>query len=651
MRFRQVHLDFHTSEKIENIGAKFDKKQFQEALIKGHVNSITLFSKCHHGYAYHPSMENQMHPGLKFDLLAAQIEAAHEIGVKTPIYLSAGYDEKIVRRHPSWRAEPKNHAFDNFTEAKYHRLCLNTPYLDYLLEQIKEVVETYDADGIFLDIVGGYPCCCPACMKAMLDRGMNPDDDKDLLKMGAMVYNNYTKKVREVIDSVKPGLPVFHNGGHIHHGLRDFAYGNTHLELESLPTGGWGYDHFPISAKYAENLGLEYLGMTGKFHTSWGEFGGYKHPNALRYEASLAAAMGAKCSIGDQLAPDGLMDMTTYELIGEAYSELEQKEPWLDNVSSVVDIAILSAESTINHKGAASRSVGNKISDKGAARILLEGKYMFTVIDTEADFSNYKVIILPEEVIITPDIQLKLIKYINGGGKLLAAGSSVIRDKFILDFGGEYEGEGEFIPSYVRPVDNNPNETDYVMYTPYKKIRKTNGAELAKAIKPYFNRTAQHFCSHRHSPSSKTPDGTGVICGRCGIYIAWDIFTDYAENGELIAKKLVCDSLDILLCGAKSLVTDLGSQGVATLMEQKHENRLIAHLLYAVPVRRGKSIEVIEDIYPVHNVSLAVKLDAAPQKVYLAPQNKELEFVYEKGYAKVKVDEIECHQIVVFDFL
>ena len=39
---RQVHLDFHTSEQIPNIGAKFDKKQFQLALIEGKVNQINI---------------------------------------------------------------------------------------------------------------------------------------------------------------------------------------------------------------------------------------------------------------------------------------------------------------------------------------------------------------------------------------------------------------------------------------------------------------------------------------------------------------------------------------------------------------------------------------------------------------------------------
>ena len=51
---------------------------------------------------------------------------------------------------------------------------------------------------------------------------------------------------------------------------------------------------------YARTLNMEYLGMTGKFHTTWGEFGGFKHPNALLYETALSLANGAKCSIGDQ---------------------------------------------------------------------------------------------------------------------------------------------------------------------------------------------------------------------------------------------------------------------------------------------------------------------------------------------------------------
>lgn len=200
MNFRQVHLDFHTSEKIEGIGKRFSKEQFQAALKAGHVNSITVFSKCHHGWAYHPSEANQTHPHLDFDLLGAQIEAAHETGVKTPVYLSAGLDEKTAVRHPEWLLRNKDESTEwvnGFATAGYHVLCLNTPYLDYLLAQIEEVCENYDADGIFLDIVMPRKCYCRHCCNTLLRRGLDPYDEKNAQMLADEVYANYTRRVRE----------------------------------------------------------------------------------------------------------------------------------------------------------------------------------------------------------------------------------------------------------------------------------------------------------------------------------------------------------------------------------------------------------------------------------------------------------------------
>ncbi len=654
MNFRQVHLDFHTSGLIPEIGVKFDKKQFQAALKAGHVDSITVFSKCHHGYAYHPSKANEMHPNLNFDLLGAQIEAAHEIGVKTPVYLSAGLDEKIARKKTEWLMDDMEHTCDvNFAEAHYHSLCFNTPYLDYLLAQIKEVLENYDADGIFLDIVGVRMCCCNKCMQDMYARGMDPKNPEDVLKLGEETYANYLKRVRETVDSIRPGLPVFHNGGHIRHGRRDLAYGNTHLELESLPTGGWGYDHFPISAAYVRNLGMEYLGMTGKFHTHWGEFGGFKHPNALIYETALNAAFGAKTSIGDQMHPNGHMDMTTYKLIGKAYEQLEKKEPWLDKVTPVCDIAVMSLEGVLNEQGSSRDTIDLTETDTGVGRILLEGKYLFDIVDADVDISKYKVLILPDAIKLSGRIKDKVDSFVEAGGKILATGDSAISEdgKFLYDFGAEYEGESEFCPSYIRPLWDNADESDYVMYTPCKKVKLAGGREFAKVINPYFNRTAEHFCSHQHAPSSGEEGGTGMCMGKNGIYIPWKIFEDYATMGELIARQTVAFALDMLLQNEKSLVTSLGSLGVATLQEQKEENRFIAHLLYAVPTKRGKKIEIIEDLYPVYDINLSVKLPKRVNRVYLAPQNTEIPFEEKDGYVNVKVDKIDCHQMVVFDVL
>lgn len=653
MRFRQVHLDFHTSEHIEDIGKKFDKKQFQTALKKGHINSITLFSKCHHGWAYHPSKANEIHPHLDFDLLGAQIQAAHEIGVKTPIYLSAGLDEKITHRHPEWLVRNLDESTTwakDFTEPGYHKMCMSSPYLDYLVKQIEEVCKNYDADGIFLDIAGVQPCYCQNCIAEREELGLNPYDENDVLKHAEMVYKRYAEKTREAVDKYKPNLPLFHNGGHIRQGRRDLVNYNTHLELESLPTGGWGYDHFPFSARYCQGLGVDYLGITGKFHGSWGEFGGFKHPNALRFEVALAAANGAKCSVGDQLSPSGEMDMVTYDLIGSAYSELEEKEEWLDNVESVADIAIISPEAYV---GDLSTGQMTKVDDSGSGvcRIMLEGKYLFDVIDFESDLNKYKVIILPDVIRADTDFAKRLREFCDCGGKVLATGKSALYEnsnEFCLNLGAEWIKENPYKPDYFRPLEKikDMGDTGYIMYGNGEKIRCI-GNELGIRENPYFNRTRAHFCSHQHTPNSCEYGGAGMTEGKDGIYIAWNIFADYAQSGKLHLKQMAIFALDRLLDSAKTLKTNLPAQGIVTLMKQS--DRLICHLLYASPVKRGNGIEVIEDIVPIYNVELAIKTDKKINKVYLAPQKEDIDFTYENGYISVKLDKIECHQMVVFE--
>lgn len=69
--FRQIHLDFYTSEKIEGICADFDAEKFAQTLEDAHVNSITLYSCCHHGMLYYDSKKypQMVHPHLVHSVL------------------------------------------------------------------------------------------------------------------------------------------------------------------------------------------------------------------------------------------------------------------------------------------------------------------------------------------------------------------------------------------------------------------------------------------------------------------------------------------------------------------------------------------------------------------------------------------------------
>ena len=87
-----------------------------------------------------------------------------------------------------------------------------------------------------------------------------------------------------------------------------------------------------------------------------------------------------------------------------------------------------------------------------------------------------------------------------------------------------------------------------------------------------------------------------------------------------------------------------------TLMKQEAENRLINHVLYASPVKRGGGIEIIEDILPVYDVHVTLRLDKAPKKVYLAPEMKEIEYTWDGKELSYTIDKLFIHAMVVVEF-
>jgi hypothetical protein len=102
-RYRQVHLDFHTSADCEGVGADFDPEVFAQTVEMGRVDSMTVFAKCHHGFSYYPTEVGTRHPNLAVpNLMGAQIEALHGIGVLAPIYVSIMWDDLAGEKEPGW---------------------------------------------------------------------------------------------------------------------------------------------------------------------------------------------------------------------------------------------------------------------------------------------------------------------------------------------------------------------------------------------------------------------------------------------------------------------------------------------------------------------------------------------------------------------
>jgi hypothetical protein len=93
--FRQIHADFHTSELIADVGSEFDAGAFAEMLADAHVDSITCFARCHHGYMYYDSAlyPERIHPTLADrHLLKHQVEACHAKNIRVCAYTTVQWD-------------------------------------------------------------------------------------------------------------------------------------------------------------------------------------------------------------------------------------------------------------------------------------------------------------------------------------------------------------------------------------------------------------------------------------------------------------------------------------------------------------------------------------------------------------------------------
>ena len=265
LRFRQIHMDFHTGKDIPGIGSKFEPDEFAKTLDEARVDSVTCFARGHHGWLYYDSKEfpERIHPNLENkNLLKEQIEACHKRDINVPIYITVQWDLYTARRHPEWRVvEPdgKLAGTSPYEAGFYQDLCVNTPYRDFLKKQTVEILENMPVDGIFFDIVKVNDCSCKYCQQGMKEEGLNPADKEDRMKYAKEMLDEFKLEMSELVREYKPEATVFYNAGHIGPYIRESESAYSHFELESLPTGGWGYVHFPYSVRYARSLDKECL--------------------------------------------------------------------------------------------------------------------------------------------------------------------------------------------------------------------------------------------------------------------------------------------------------------------------------------------------------------------------------------------------------
>ncbi len=625
---RQVHLDFHTSPFIPDVASEFDARAFAKTFKEARVNSVTVFAKCHHGQCYYPTRTGTIHPALNGrDLLGEMIEALHREGIRAPIYTTVAWEEDVADKHPEWRQLRADGNFARCANAdpglplqpggwKYNNF-LHPDYQDYIEAHVRELLAGYEVDGLFFDIVffDDAACWSPASLKFREKHHLLGHDRGTQKRFQTLGQEAFSRRFTRLIRGLRKDATIFYNSPNpiftdAWAGVRSRTELQTHWELESLPSGFWGYQHFPRLARAFGNWGKPWLGMTGRFQKMWGDFGGLKPTAALEYECFRSQALGGANSIGDQLPPRGRLDAGAYDLIGAVYAQCEKAEPFYAGSKALPQIGIVAPGSPDIDSTSTNKAL------EGAVQICEEAHYDTVVVDDASALDGYDLLLLPDSVILTPALEKRLARYVAQGGKIVLSGRSGFGTDGKNAVPGvplRWTGTVELFPTYWRAkAAFSPalSRSDRVVYLPGENVETGRGAAVwVERVLPYFKRTDLTFSSHFQTPPRARADRhPAVVGGKHFVYFADPIFREYRQSGNIAVRDGCLEAIRRLIGPAPF---GAGLPNTILSVPRRRGKDLILTLLHYIPTRKALDIDMIEERSSFAGEALRLPANAA----------------------------------------
>ena len=640
-----VFHDFHTMPSCPDVGKDFDCDAIAEQLKRCGVDFTTFPARCNLGMAYYDTKIGIRHPALQYDLFRRFLEACHKRGIAVSAYINVGLSHEEGLRHRDWlTVSPEGEIYRRPCNVhEFRTMCYNSPYGDHVLAMIDELLH-YPVDGFFFDCLTPHPCIGAECIREMKKRKMDP------MEFAWFSQKRMVDRIGRKIRGSGRDLLLYYNCVR----PTDQLEWSTYLEYECLPTGGWGYESLQMNARHLRTFAKPMLNMTGRFHETWGDFGGIRSRASLLYDCITGLANTMPPNIGDHLHPRGDLNYAVYDLIADVYGEIRKLQPWTEGAGAVTEIAMIQPSDTPDNSIEAVPSI---YSAQGWGRILCELRCQFDVLLPHQDFSKYPLLVLADRIRLDETLTERIRSYLANGGKIIASawsGLDTENTHFTLpdEWGVEYLEESPHDPAYFRLVEKSAGFPDMPV-TCYEKgiSMRSKGAEvLAEIIAPYYNRQfdGEHYYSY--IPPDKKDGCTALSLTEQVAHFSHPVGYTYYKHAQIPVRELVRRLLNHFLPQPILEVRGLPSFGRATITCQ--EKRCIIWLTAFVPERRGAKIDMIEDACEISGLEIILRLKGKKAaSVYTAPDCSPLPFHQEEETCRIQLSFMRGYAAIAVEFM
>jgi hypothetical protein len=379
-----------------------------------------------------------------------------------------------------------------------------------------------------------------------------------------------------------------------------------------------------------------------------------------------------------------------FGLIGQVFGQVAALEPWIVDSSPLPYVGLLF-----------SRRSADMYSSADASQVLRESNGFYKVcvethlpvaylLDQTISLDNlrrFRVVILPDAAALDDAACEALGAYVQAGGGLLATFESsartaegALRENFLLAdvFGCDLAGPPSNNITWMNAEPSSAATQigaaldgtfqlfrDSPTYTPVRM----HSAAVAVATRfrpPFESVEGERHTSHFEPPYQATGEPL-IVANRyghgCCVYLATRPGSVYLTHGYHHLQTLLAQCLLWAAQTEPPLSTDAPSS-VETVLSRQGD-RLVLHLLnftcrpalpasvtsfpYAGPSALQKSYTRYDASIRLAALSVAVRTESTPRRVYRAPEGAPLAFSYAKGCVRFQLDELHESACIVIE--
>lgn len=669
--YRQLHIDAHLSA-CEKPYETFNAEAAAQMFLEAGFQMVCYFAVCHGGYSYYPTKIGVVHPGLKRDFTGEMTAALKKRGIRTMLYMKAGWDRRDYRTNPDWIANHDPSGSTGTAGADGAEMCLNSPWVDRVqIPQLREAVSLYDVDGLFFDIAVHQfitaNCYCRYCRASFASEagGDIPVSDNDAKAFAYRTWANrrlesYIGKIHEVLNQQKPGIILVHNWAWLTRNPVNPPSHVTHINWDTAtPNIGVYALDISLEARYLSTLGNRSWAMHNTRGNTWGDYS-LREEAAFLQEVATQLAAGGRSLLSDDAYPSGNPEPAVYELYGRVNERTRSLEPFLQGCRPVKDVAVLHSAASVWSKTPMKLSPEWKAGPayypvSGAHKALIEGQVQMNIVNSDVlveTLGEYRALVLPDQRILSGRECEAIRRFVREGGSLLAtcatgtrgADNQALPDFALADvLGVRYGGLSTVARSFLRvPAKVEPfgvPRMDVQVNGPFARIEATTARTLLELVPAEGAKLAP-------SAAAGGPGATLNLYGKGrALYCAAPVFSAYFADGPAMLRRLALWMLALAHPEkSRSIVLENAPPNVEVFYNLREKDRFV-HLVNYSGDKRETGPSQSQAGAGVHGIRVQAGVPSAAKRVTAVPENRPLRFETRDNRVVFTADPLEIHSV------